>query len=339
MDLIEIYVQNVGQHLPAKNREDIQNEIRSLIHDALEDESRSQGREADEEMTVAVLKRMGSPEQVAASYQPPRYVVSPQMYPYFMTVLRVVLSIIVIVGAIGLGVSMGQTGGQSTQVTDQIGQAFLELINAVFYTIGMIVVIFALIERLNPNLKVGSKDWDPRKLRAEPDPEQAKPAGAIVQIVFDILGIIVLTQYREWIGFATIVDGRWAHSPVLTAAFDAYIPWFCLLWALDAGLHALLLAQGRYTPWLRWLKAGLTALGIVIAAFLLAGPTIAALDPTTFAQMGWNPIDPAVLQAANQGLETAFRIGIGISLALQVVELGKQLYHLVLRQRLPEALG
>lgn len=37
MNLIDIYVTEVGRRLPAKNRADIEKEIRSMIEDMLED--------------------------------------------------------------------------------------------------------------------------------------------------------------------------------------------------------------------------------------------------------------------------------------------------------------
>ena len=67
MEMIELYVKEVGRHLPEKMRSDIEQEIRSTIEDTLEDESRQQGRPVDEAMVVEVLKRMGPPRKVEAA--------------------------------------------------------------------------------------------------------------------------------------------------------------------------------------------------------------------------------------------------------------------------------
>ena len=58
MNLIERYVYEVGQNLSGKNRQDIEKEIRSLIEDSLEARTQSEGRPADDEMMVSVLKEL-----------------------------------------------------------------------------------------------------------------------------------------------------------------------------------------------------------------------------------------------------------------------------------------
>ncbi len=47
MEILDAYVAEVGRRLPEKQRADIEREIRSMIEDTLEDESRTQGRPAD----------------------------------------------------------------------------------------------------------------------------------------------------------------------------------------------------------------------------------------------------------------------------------------------------
>ena len=42
MELLERYVTEVGQHLPSKQRTDLEKEIRSLIEDALDDRSQKE---------------------------------------------------------------------------------------------------------------------------------------------------------------------------------------------------------------------------------------------------------------------------------------------------------
>ena len=70
--MINAYVNEVGQRLPARQRADIEREIRSMIGDTLDDESQTQNRPIDDEMVAQVLKRLGSPQKLAASYVPPR---------------------------------------------------------------------------------------------------------------------------------------------------------------------------------------------------------------------------------------------------------------------------
>jgi len=89
MNLVDRYVNEVGRRLPRKQREDVKMELRSTLEDSLED--RVDG-EPSEEDVEAVLIEFGSPEKVAASYQPSgQYLVGPDMFPFFKIVIGAVL--------------------------------------------------------------------------------------------------------------------------------------------------------------------------------------------------------------------------------------------------------
>ena len=84
----------IGKKLPQKNRLDLQTEIRSTIEDMLEDRPKQTERPVDNTMIEEVLKEYGSPAKVAASYHPTRYLIGPQIYPFFMTVVKIVLGVL-----------------------------------------------------------------------------------------------------------------------------------------------------------------------------------------------------------------------------------------------------
>lgn len=108
MNLIDIYITEVGKYLPQKSRHDIQEEIRSALQDMVDDRSQQTGRPVDEDLTVEVLREFGSPEKVAASYLPERYLVGPRLFPAFLKTAQIVLPIIGILALIGLGFSLGK---------------------------------------------------------------------------------------------------------------------------------------------------------------------------------------------------------------------------------------
>ena len=77
MDLIDRYIAEVGRYLPAKNRADIQAELRSSLVDNLEARA---GENPSEEDTAQVLKEFGPPRKVAASYWPEgQYLIGPRL--------------------------------------------------------------------------------------------------------------------------------------------------------------------------------------------------------------------------------------------------------------------
>ena len=97
MKWVDRYISEVGDRLPAKQRTDIETELRSLILDALEGRT---GKTVDfsEEDELAVLQEFGRPEEVAQRYAgTPRYLIGPRLYPTYLVVLRILF----IVGLIG----------------------------------------------------------------------------------------------------------------------------------------------------------------------------------------------------------------------------------------------
>ncbi len=339
MNLVELYVDEVGQRLPDKLREDIQKEIRSLIEDALEDESRAQGRAPDEEMAAVVLERLGPPQKVAASYLPPRYLIGPQLYPYFINTARIVLPIVVILAMVGLGVSLGSSTSPSMDIGEVMAQIISDLLGAVIQAMGMIVLVFAILQWTMPEFKLRERGWDPRKMKAAPDPERVRFAKAITDLFFTVAGLVVFNLYPQWISFSRIQGGQWVHAPLLTAAFFQYLPWLSLLWALEICLYTLQIAQGHWSALTRWLAVGLNLFTIGLAARMLVGPAIVGLDPAALSAVGFAITDPQAIQLLGVALANSARVVLGIVLIVNAIRLVRNLYRLLLRGRLSTALG
>ena len=92
MNLIDRYVTEVGKNLPLlKGREDIEKELRSTLEDMLEDRASTKGHMRDETMEIELLKEYGSPQKVAATYNPHPYLIGPRLFPFFLFVLKLSL--------------------------------------------------------------------------------------------------------------------------------------------------------------------------------------------------------------------------------------------------------
>jgi hypothetical protein len=150
MDLINIYTKEVGRRLPEKDRADIESEIRSMIEDALDDESKAAGRPVDDEMTVAVLTRLGPPERMAASYLPPRFLIGPELFPHFLNTLRIVLAVVTVLAALAIGASLGARGGEQS-VLEMVLGVITGVLDAAFRAASIVVLIFAIIQFASPD--------------------------------------------------------------------------------------------------------------------------------------------------------------------------------------------
>ena len=117
MELLDRYIYDVGRRLPAKQREDIEKELKSLLLDALE--ARTGGAEPTEADMAAVLKEFGSPEEVAARYAGERYVIGPRLYPTYRMVLGIgsgALALGLFI-SVFIGYALDPAGGASFGVT------------------------------------------------------------------------------------------------------------------------------------------------------------------------------------------------------------------------------
>jgi len=153
MELIERYVQQVGRFLPGRDRDDIKNELRSLLQDKLDDRVAGSASadasedDASEDDVVALLKERGSPRKVAASYSGERYLVGPELYPQLMQVLRtgLVVYVIVHVALLALG---------STVITiPSLIESALSFLGSIPGFFGAVVIVFAILERQDVKLK------------------------------------------------------------------------------------------------------------------------------------------------------------------------------------------
>ena len=83
--IIENYIQEVGNHLPRRLRDDVGMELRGLLTEHLESVARDAGRTADGEMAIEVLRRFGRPDEVAVRYAPRGFdLVEPELSPWLV---------------------------------------------------------------------------------------------------------------------------------------------------------------------------------------------------------------------------------------------------------------
>ena len=335
MEFVELYVGEVGRRLPEKTRQDIEQEIRSMIEDMLADESKKLGRPVDDEMVVAVLKRLGSPEKMAASYLPPRYLIGPDLYPTFILVTRVVMTVILVIGVIGLGISLGVSNLIATQIGQKVFQAAGDLINSVLAAFGWIVITFAAIQWVikEKNIKVKQLEWEPSKLKNVRTGKEEKfnPAGLVTEIVFTVIALVLFNAFPQYLGVGALRDGQWIIVSLLAPAFFTYLPWITLLWALKAAVDIAALAQGRWMIWMHWLLIALGLGSIVLGYRMLTGPDLVAFPPDTAVRLGWGTITNLTMQDLSTIVNGVVRLVVGVALVIQIIDVTVHLFRLLLK--------
>lgn len=251
MDLIERYVQAVGRRLPAQQREDIMNELRSALYDATD------GAEDAEAAAVAAIKAMGAPEQAAAAYYPAgQYLIGPSLYPLFLRIAGLVLTVI-----IGLELATlifapldALLGGRNH---------FLATLPT---ALGIVVLVFWGLQRSEAGVEAKRADFDPRRLPAAPQPGDSVERGSVI---FDI-SINVLALWI-FVGFLRAGGFQWEGATVLTnPVLAAYGPWIVASFAAGIVINVAVFWEGVWRRWSRLANLAVDVLSLGLVGVLIA---------------------------------------------------------------------
>jgi hypothetical protein len=280
MNLIDRYINEVGKHLPRKNRVDIEAELRSTLEDMLEDRSQQTGRPADEALATEILQEYGTPRKVAATYQSHPYLVGPRMFPTFTLVLRFVLFAVTLGLTIATIVSLIGTNLTSPELLKRLGEFAAGLVSALVAAFGNVTLVFAILERVLPATELENEEkWTPAELTREPDPGQVKTGEIIASIVFTAAALIIFNFYPQIVGIWNNENGIWSQIAGLSKDFFRYLPWINLSGLLTIALDIWLLRQGLWRAATRWLHIGLQIVAIGIATAMLRGPALLTFSP------------------------------------------------------------
>jgi hypothetical protein len=333
MKLIDLYVAEVGRHLPQKQRADIQAELRSALEDAVEDEARAQGRAPDEALAADVLKRYGPPEKIAASYLPPRYLIGPELFPTYLKILGLVSAVVALTQVVAFGAELGASPEMRANLGVALVQGFSRLWTATFVDVAVVTGIFALYESASRRVAIQPKIWDPSMLKEKPerDPDRVNPVELTFDVVASVAWLLIFNLYPQWVGLYTLQNGHWLIVPVLAHAFFQYLPWLNLWWGSQIVLDLIVLAQRRRQPLTHWLGIGLELARLAVFLQIVLGPAIINLDPTALVSLSGATMDAQTISTANEGLNTLVRVGLGVAAAISAVNLVRGVYRRLLR--------
>ncbi len=158
MDLLDRYLQAVKVALPKGNQDDIVQELKDSILSQVEEKEATVGRPVNEDELVEILRKMGSPAQLASRYREQQGLIAPTMMPIYWKVLKMALALALLVNVI------------AAIVTAAAGRPLLESLAPIFRFPNIALATFAWITLAFVALHlIGAKfhtpdPWDPRKL-------------------------------------------------------------------------------------------------------------------------------------------------------------------------------
>src|SRR5580704_15460269 len=165
-DLIDRYLNAVKFWLPGKQQKDILAELAEDLHSQIEERECALGHPLEEAELVALLKQRGSPMRVASGFIPQHRLINPAMLPLYRLVLKIVLLWVL---APLFAIVFIAPVFDSARPGPALLSFFVEAVRALFFVIGIVTSIFALLDRYHAKWV---DNWDPRKLPRVPPAHQ-----------------------------------------------------------------------------------------------------------------------------------------------------------------------
>ncbi len=163
MELLDRYLNFIRFLLPRGKRQDIIDELSADLQAQIADKEAELGRPLDKAELEALLKQCGHPLLVAARYQPEQQLIGQPFFALYLFALKgvawVLLPLLLVVGAL---VALFHTD-PIVAIIASVGDAFASAI----YIVGVITVVFILLERLQVKLHF-LEDWRPSELPKVP---------------------------------------------------------------------------------------------------------------------------------------------------------------------------
>jgi hypothetical protein len=271
-ELISRYVHQVGLYVRPKERGEIEAELRSQIEDKLQDRYGGTPTQSD---LVAVLKQLGDPRTIAASYGGDQYLVGPTLYPFMITVLRFGMPLVpaVVVIANIIGAALSPEGADWVGLL--IGTIFTAVQSALLF-FAVVVLFFAILQHSGEELAGSAKtEFDPLKLPLVDAPDSVDRFESAVGIAIGVLFSVAILYFLQVGGLTLRFNVRDAGEvlPVPTG-------WLAVLFVTTLGivfLNLWALIRRRWTLGTRFAEAVLELAGAVGMYFVLFTPVIERL--------------------------------------------------------------
>ncbi len=275
--LTDRYVVTLTRLLPARQRKDIERELRASIADAVDE--RLTGGEPQHNAERDVLADLGDPVLLAAQYTDrPTALIGPRYYGDYRRIMAVLatvapgVAVVVVVGQVLYAVPLG------VALLTGLAAGLAVAVIAAFW----LTLIFAILERL-PRRR---GDWQPSSLRPTDDTVGGTIGG--LAFVLAIGALLVLSPQ-----FTSVVDAT--GTPITILAPGLWPDWAPVI----VGILVLAVVFGIVTEYFGWsIPLAITNTIVVLAGFglfLWWATHDLLLNPAFFEAIGWDPAVPGTI--------------------------------------------
>jgi hypothetical protein len=308
MELLERYLQAVGEYLPAKMKADILAELRADLLAQIEAREEELGRPLTEAEVSAIIMEHGRPVLVAIRYMPQHSLIGPGLFPFYWYTLWksfpfVILAYVAAHAATFLFREPGSVG---------VGPALAHLPNVLFIFWGVVTLFFAVAEyaqgRCFKEVK-WSKEWKPGDLPAVEKPDKQSRASRVADLVVAVVMIawVLAIPHHPYLLLGPGL-GYLRGMPVgLTPE------WHLLYWQIVGLLLAMLPFKGAalfrsMRRWRRALDVAAQFIGVLVLGVLVQARTyfVPLATPEGMSRM-------STILTLNNAINLGFKIALIIS--------------------------
>jgi hypothetical protein len=313
MTPIDRYLAAIAGHLPAGKAEDIVAELRDVLLSRQEEQEAALGRPLQPKEVEALIKGFGQPLAVAGRYWPARYLIGPEVFPYWWACLKTVLLILSAVFVTMCFAQLLFAAGPSGRI---VGRAIEAVWTSAWATTGAVTVFFAILERMGPRARK-ALDWNMPALPRLLETDQSR-----WNHVSQLTGEVILLLWCLGVLKVGLPHG-WSLSLHPAALWpDAYWPVIGLVCAGIAVDLAALVRPDVYAP--RAVAFIATRVGwLALAGFVWASKPWLTLAPSN--------LPPAAIAKIEMSLDWTIRVAVlGVALAM-IIEGGREAWRLARR--------
>src|SRR5215475_4202008 len=166
MDLLERYLQAVGEHLPANGRADTLAELRANLEAEIEAREDAVNRPLTEDEVAQVLEQHGMPVMVAARYGPQHFLIGPTLFPFYWYTLKRSFPLVLLAYSAVQGVQIIMQSNSGGDLGQKIGSAIGHFPAVALTFWGIMTLGFAIFEYAQGRYipKMSMPKWSVRDL-------------------------------------------------------------------------------------------------------------------------------------------------------------------------------
>jgi hypothetical protein len=322
MDLLERYLQAVGEHLPARTKADTLAELRENLLAQMEGQEEELGRPLTQAEVAAVLERHGQPMLVAARYLPQRYLIGPGLFPIYWFTLKKSFPLVLLAYAVVQVAAAAFQGWHGFDIGAAIGHfPQVALTFWAVQTLGFVAFEFAQGRYFHPaNL---SNRWNANDLPPLRNAREKRPALAsgVADVIVSTLGMVWLLAipYKPYLILGPGL-GYMREMPFgLTPEWHIFYWRIIVLLGIQLVLKTVMLFLREARRWRKGVDIVVHVVGILILTVMVQARSY--FVPGTSA--GAMSVEDLVV------VNTAMNLAFKIALAISVVKLLWEVWQMI----------